>query len=102
VVSGRASAMAIIRSAVSGALRAGAVPMLRRIPRRVDFTISVLVGDVCPAKRWACRMPATRRVMLEALLPRWTSQARNAATVADVAGQSLRASHQRRKSSKPL
>jgi hypothetical protein len=31
-----------------------------------------------------------RRVMLEALLPRWASQARNAATVAGVAGSGLR------------
>jgi len=41
--------MATILSAVAGALRAGGLPTVRLMPRKVALTTSELVGGSCPA-----------------------------------------------------
>ena len=57
--------MARAVSATAGALRAGAAPIARRMPRSVAFTISLLVGGSWPASLWAYLIALLRRPMVE-------------------------------------
>src|SRR2546430_13591157 len=79
--------MALAVSARIGALRTLAAPIDRRMPRAVALTISEFVDGLSwPASLCAYRIAATRRPMLDGLMPRVASAARNAATVSGLAG----------------
>ena len=58
--------MARIASAVAGAFLVTDVPMLRLMPARTALIASLVVADSNPAMRCMYRMPAQRRVMVEA------------------------------------
>ncbi len=83
---GAAWAMSRMISATAGALRTGAAPIDRRMPRRVALTVSELVGDSWPASLWAWRIAAPRRESVEGFKPDSASLARYAAAVSGVAG----------------
>lgn len=58
-------------SATAGTLRAGAVPSVRRMPRKVALTASVLVGDSWPASQ-----PRPRRLGLRRRSAHWLAATR--------------------------